>query len=204
MCFKTKTILFPLVFCLIAALPLQPSEDSPGRILGGSRNSPIRIDVFSDFQCSACRELYLSTIRPVLREYSSKDKVCVVYHEFPLTMHAYAQEASRYCEAAGRLGLAKTLAVMESIFVDQANWAQDGNVGVAVAKALPPSDFAKLKEIMKDSSINAEIQKQIQLGVLKKIQSTPTLFIQYPGKEQKVEGVITYPVMKQFIDSILK
>jgi protein-disulfide isomerase len=204
MFFKTKTIMFPIIFCLIAAMPLQPSGDAPGKVLGGSRNSPIRIDVFSDFQCSACRELYLSTIRPVLREYSSKDKVCVVYHEFPLAQHPYGREASRYCEAAGRMGLPKTLAVMESIFVDQANWAQDGKLEVAVAKALPPGDFAKLKQILKDSSIDTEVQKQIQLGIQKKVQSTPTLFIQYPGKEQRVEGLITYPVMKQFIDSILK
>lgn len=196
--------MFLLIFCLIAAMPLQPSEDTPGRIIGGSPKSPIRIDVFSDFQCSACRELYLSTIRPVLSEYSSKDQVCIVYHEFPLAQHPYAQEASRYCEAVGRMGLHKTLAVMESIFIDQANWAQDGKLEVAVAKVLTPGDFAKLKQIMKDSSVNAEVQKQIQLGIQKKVQSTPTLFIQYPGKEQKVEGLITYPVMKQFIDSILK
>jgi len=201
---KPKSALLLIAFFLVWPMSISPSEDAPGRILGGSVNSPIRIDVFSDFQCSACREFFLSTIRKVLKEYSSKDKVCVVYHEYPLSYHEYAREAARYCEAAWRMGVQKLLPVMESIYVDQANWAQDGKLEDSVAKALPHEDFLKLKEIMKDPSINQAIEKEIQLAIKKKISSTPTLIISYPGKQQRVEGLVTYLVMKQFIDSIVK
>ena len=201
---KSKSVLLPIVFYLIWPMSIGSSEDPPGRMLGGSVNSPIRIDVFSDFQCSACREFYLSTIRKVLKEYSSQDKVCIVYHEFPLSYHPLAREAARYCEAAWRMGLQKLLPVMESIYVDQAIWAQDGKLEDSVAKALSPEDFLKLKEIMKDPSINEAIENEIRLAVKEKISATPTMIISYPGKQQKVEGLVTYLVMKQFIDSIVK
>ncbi len=201
---KSRSVLLLVVFALVWPISISSSEDAPGRILGGSIDSPVRIDVFSDFQCSACRAFFLDTVRELLKEYSSKDKVCVVYHEFPLSYHQYAREAARYCEAAWRMGVQKLLPVMESIYVDQASWAQDGTLEDSVAKALPPEDFLKLKEIMKDPSINEAIEKEIQLGVKEKISATPTLIISYPGKQQRVEGVVTYLVMKQFIDSIVK
>ena len=201
---KSIPSLLLIGFSLVWPMSIRSSEDAPGQMLGGSVNSPIRIDVFSDFQCSACREFFLSTVRKVLKEYSSKDKVCVVYHEYPLSYHEYAREAARYCEAAWRMGVQKLLPVMESIYVDQASWIQDGKLEDSVAKALSHEDFLKLKEIMKDPSINEAVEKEIRLAVREKIAATPTMIIHYPGKQQRVEGLVTYLVMKQFIDSILK
>ena len=180
------------------------AEETSGQMLGGSVNSPIRIEVFSDFQCPHCRVLYLGTIRPVLQEYSSKDKVCVIYHEFPLAGHQYSREAARYSEAAARLGQQKLLPVMDSLFTDQEQWSKDGSLEATVAKALPNEDFLKLKKIMQDSSVNAAIDREIQLGTQNNIQSTPTLLISYIGRQQRVEGAVTYEVLKQFIDSIVK
>ena len=167
-------------------------------------NSPIRIDVFSDFQCPHCRDFYLGTIKQVLQEYSSKDKVCVIYHEFPLSGHQYAKQASRYVEAAAQLGQQKLLPVFDSIFTDQAQWSQDGSLELSVSKVLLQEDFLKVKKIMQDASINSAIEKEIQLAIQKDIKSTPTLLISYIGRQQKVEGLVTYAVLKQFIDSIVK
>ena len=202
---KMKAMAILLLSSAALSIPAHSLDESPGQILGGSLNSPIRIEVFSDFQCAACREFYLGTIRPVIQEYSSKDKVCVIYHEFPLTaIHAYAQEAARYSEAASRLGQQKLLPVLDSIFTDQAHWSQNGNLEASVAKALSREDFQKLKKIMQDSNINSAIQTQIDLAAKNDVRSTPTTIIYYVGKTQRVEGLITYVVMKQFIDSIVK
>ena len=160
--------------------------------------------MFSDFQCSACREFYLGTIRQILQEYSSKDKVRVIYHEFPLEMHKYARDAARYSEAAARLGTKQLLAVMDSLFMDQAIWQENGKIEASIAKVLSKEDFLKLKQILQDSSINLAVESEISLGNKNQIRSTPTSFIRYSGKQQKVEGMITYIVMKQFIDAIIK
>jgi len=201
---KKKSV--ALLVLIFTAWPLSaPSlDETGGRILGGSPSSPIRLEIFSDFQCSACREFYLNTIRPVLQEYSSKDKVCVIYYEFPWPYHKYAREAARYAEAASRLGRQQALTVLDSIYTDQAQWSQDGNLEATVAKSLPRDEFQKLKKIMQDAGINYAIDKQIEFGTKKDIRATPTLLIYYIGKQQRVEGIVTYLVMKQFIDSIVK
>jgi protein-disulfide isomerase len=201
---KMKLMALLMFFPVIWSAPVQSLDEASGQILGGSVNAPIRLEVFSDFQCSACREFYLGTIRQVLQEYCSKDKVCVIYHEYPLSIHQYAREAARYSEAASRLGQQKLLPVYDSLFTDQAQWSQNGSLEVTVAKALPRDDFLKLKKIMLDPSINSAIDREVELGMRREVRSTPTTFIYYIGKQQKVEGLVTYIVMKQFIDSIVK
>jgi protein-disulfide isomerase len=201
---KLRSILF-LAAIASWSMPAQSVDDASGRVLGGSVNSPIRIEVFSDFQCPGCRDLYLGTIKQVLQEYSSRDKVCIIYHEFPLdSIHQHAREAARYAEAAARLGQEKLLSVMDSLFTDQAQWAQDGSLESSVSKALSRDDFQKVKKMLQDPSINSDIEKEVQLGLKREVKSTPTLFVHYIGKEQKAEGVVTYPVLKQFIDQVIK
>ena len=93
---------------------------------------------------------------------------------------------------------------MDSLFMDQAKWSQDGNLDAAVSKVLSNEDFLKLKRLMQNPSINQGIEREIQLGIKQQIKSTPTMFISYSGKQQRVEGLVTYLVLKQFIDSIIK
>jgi protein-disulfide isomerase len=202
----SKSGLMVALILLSLAWPttVRPFDVLSGQILGGSTNSPIQIEVFSDFQCSACREFYLSTIRQIIQEYSSKDKVCIIYHEYPLAVHKYSRDAARYSEAASRIGVRQLLAVMDSLFMDQAKWSLDGNIEPSIAKALSREDFQKLKKIMQDSSLNLAIEREVSLGNKNQIKSTPTMFIRYPGKQQKVEGLVTYVVLKQFIDAIIK
>ena len=178
-------------------------NQATGQVLGGSEKAPVKIEVFSDFQCPACRELYLNTIVKILQEYPQKDRVRVIYHEFPLKMHKYSRQAARYSEAASRLGRQKLLPVMEVLFTDQAQWGLDGNIDASVSKVLSSEDLKKLKRIMEDSSIDTRIEEELQLGQTKEIKSTPTLILTYPGKQQKKEGYISYPIMKQFLDTIL-
>jgi protein-disulfide isomerase len=121
-----------------------------------------------------------------------------------LSYHQYSREAARYCEAAWRLGLPKLLPVMDEIFKDQAQWSQDGSLESSVAKVLSNDDLLKVKKIMQDSSVDEAIEREIRYATKYKIAATPTILISYIGKQQKVEGLITYLVMKQFIDSIVK
>jgi protein-disulfide isomerase len=189
---------------VISCVPVLPAADSEGHILGGSPTAPVRIEVFSDFQCSACREFYLGTVRQMLQEYASKDRVCIIYHEFPLAGHRYSRNAAQYAEAAARLDGQKLLPVMDALFMDQAKWSQDGNIDASISKTMSREDFLRLKKIMQSPGINQAIESGYQLGVKKSIKSTPTMFISYSGKEQKVEGLVTFLVLKQFIDSVLK
>ena len=184
--------------------PLRPFDVPLGQILGGSANSPIQIEVYSDFQCAACREFYLGTIRQVLQEYSSKDKVRVIYHEYPIRGHLYSRDAARYSAAASRMGAKQLRAVMDSLFIDQAKWSRDGKIEASIVKVLSQADFQKLKKIMQDPSVNLAIEQEVSLANKRQIRSTPTMLIRHKGKQQKVEGMVTYIVLKQFIDSMIR
>jgi protein-disulfide isomerase len=181
------------------------SENYTGHLLGGPPQAPVRIEVYSDFECPHCRDLYLTVIRRILQDYSNK--VCVVYHEYPLSTHRYSEQAARYSEAASRLGQQTLLRVIDALFVDQANWSQTGRIDELIAKTLPRDEFQKLKRIMQDPGVNLEVEREKQRGFQAGINSTPTLFIYYYGKRQVVDtrqGPVPYPVMKQFLDSVLK
>src|SRR5512136_747871 len=117
-----RTILFIL---LLSFYPLssQAADQASGQILGGTPDAPIRIEVFSDFECPSCRELYLDVMRRAIAEYSSQNKVCVIYHEYPLARHQYARKAAQYAEAVSRLGRTQLLKVYDALFMDQAIWS---------------------------------------------------------------------------------
>ncbi len=198
-------LLLPLAgIILLGFAPSLPAADSQGLILGGSLKSPVRLEVFSDFQCSACREFYLGTIRQMLKEYSSKDQVCIIYREFPLAGHRYSRLASQHAEAARRLGVRQLLAVMDALYMDQAKWAQNGRLEDSVSRALTREDFLKLKTILQSPSINEGIDRDIQLALKQNIRSTPTTIIYSPGKIERAEGYLPYPVLKYYINSKLK
>ncbi len=204
---KATLSLLSLVL-LLAALPsiatAQTAEPKSEQVLGGALSSPIRIEVFSDFECPSCRAFFLESIRPVLKDYSSVDKVCVIYYEFPLKGHKYSRQAARYSKAAERLGRKQKLAVMDALYEQQEKWYQDGSLEDVVFKALGSDDYFRVKKLLLDPSLDEEIDREIALGEKKEVTSTPTFFVSAIGKEQKVVGILPYAVLKDFFDSIVK
>ena len=203
---RLKWIILPILFFHLSLMQVYSSDqmNPPGKIIGGSLDSPVRIEVFSNFGCSACREYYLRTIRKILKKYCSVDKVCVIYHDFPFKSHKYDREAARYAEAAFRINRETMLEVMEALYKEQANWSRDGKLKETIAKALPKNVYEELMQIAKDPDIETLIDEQYALAMEKGLKSTPTTFIFYSGQQKKVEQHIEYLVLKNFIDPILK
>ena len=59
---------------------LAATAEAPSGKALGSRGAPVTVEVFSDFQCPACRELYLKTLRRVIEDYVLNDKVYLIHH----------------------------------------------------------------------------------------------------------------------------
>ncbi len=197
-------MVFFALFCAACSAPVEPKEQASGQILGGALDAPLRIEVFSDFQCPSCREFYLETIHRILEDYSGVNKVCVIYHEFPLPSHRYSRQAARYAEAASRFGRQKLLMVYDILFMEQAKWSADGNLEPIVSKVFTRPELQELKRILQDPDIDAEIDREIQLGAQRQIQSTPTYFISSGKKQERVEGYLAYPAVKEAIDRQLR
>ena len=196
------------VLVWLALASLAPAQTGPLKsedfCLGGKPGAPIRVEVFSDYQCPSCRGFYLETIRPLLKEYGQDNKVCVIYYEFPLKSHKFAFEASRYAVAAGRLGKDQRLRVMEALYENQSRWAADGKIEALVEGILSPEEMDKVRKFLKDPAIDQPIHQDIKLAAERRVNSTPTFFIYANGREQKVVGKISYPVLKDYLNRMLK
>lgn len=206
MLYKLKWTTIPILFVLLFSAPVRASNqtDPPGHILGGSMNSPVRIEIYSNFECTACREYYLRTIKRILKEYSSENKVCVVYHDFPFSYHKYDREAARYAEAASRISREVLIKVFDTLYTDQANWSRNGQLEETLKKVLSKENFEELMQIARDPEIERLIDEQYNMAIENGLNATPTSLIHYTGKQQKVEGLITYIVLKGFIDKIVE
>jgi protein-disulfide isomerase len=184
--------------------PKTKDEIRPEQCLGGNLDAPIRIEVFSDFECTHCRDLFLNTISQVLNEYCSVNKVCVVYHEFPLPSNKFSRQAAQYSKAAQKLGREQWRVVMNALYENQSIWSRDGSIDKIVSKALSPDDYSRLKGLLRDRGIDTEISREVSLGVNRKVMITPTFFVYALGKEQRISGVLPYPALKSFFDNVLK
>jgi protein-disulfide isomerase len=196
----------PAAICMAALLllPLRGQDAGSEKCLGGRLSAPIRIEVYSDFQCLGCRMLYLDISKKVLQEYCAANKVCLIYHEFPLDGHKYAREAARYSVAAQALGRKQWQAVVDSLYIEQPQWSENGMVSAAVVKALSPEDYRRLLKILQSPAVNAALDRDIALAKGKEINTTPTFIVTARGKEQRIVGGVPYPVLKDFIDRTLK
>jgi protein-disulfide isomerase len=64
--------------------------------------------------------------------------------------------------------------------------------------------MAKLKDRLKDPAIEQTVDREVALGNKRKVQSTPTFFVTMGGKEQRVVGGLSLPVLNAFIVPNLK
>ena len=123
----------------------------------GSKNAPLVLEVFSDFQCPACKTLYASTNRQLMDNYVSTNKVYLIHRDFPLPMHAYSKVAAEYARAAAHLG--KTEPVEQTLFENQEKWEKTGDVDGTVAAVLSPAEMAKVRALAKGGSLDSLIAR---------------------------------------------
>lgn len=167
----------------------------------GSKSAPVVMEVFSDYQCPACRTLFLTTNRLLMDNYVTTGKVFVIHRDFPLPMHAYSRIAARYARAAAELG--KVEAVEKALFESQDKWEQTGDVDGTVAAALSPAEMTKVRALVKGGTLEPLIDKDYELGQMYRVNQTPTSVFHYKGQTYPYSGVMSYEILRQFLDQLL-
>jgi protein-disulfide isomerase len=180
----------------------------------GSSSAPITMEVFSDYECPSCQNLYENTLRPMINDYVASGKVYLIHRDFPLPMHKFGYEAARWVNAAARVGQFQN--VEAALYDNQPAWAADGNIEKYVASAMPAAEFKRVQKLMAgceylpsgtagqscifDMYINADRE----LGMKIPVQATPTYVITYKGQKLHAgSGAVSWPILKQFFDSLL-
>ena len=170
----------------------------------GNPSAPVRIDVYSDFQCPACKVFHEQLLPVIFKDYVAPGKVCIVSHEFPLPMHPYSREAAAYAVSAARIG--KYQPVADALFRNQVAWGANGKVWDTVAAVLTPTEQKKVQELAKDPSVVNAVQQDVQLGQAEKVVETPTAIIFHGMRRHAWPGpdFSNYPLMRSLIDGLLK
>lgn len=79
------------------------SVEDEGRPSIGSENAPIRLIVFTDFECGYCKDLS-DNIESIKKDYVASGKVRLVIRNFPLEMHDQALGAALCASCADEQG----------------------------------------------------------------------------------------------------
>jgi protein-disulfide isomerase len=167
----------------------------------GSKNAPIVMEVFSDFQCPACKTLFLTTNRQLMDNYVSTGKVYLIHRDFPLPMHAYSRVAARYARAAAEIG--KIEPVEKTLFENQEKWEQSGDVDGTLAAVLSTADMTKVRALVKGGTLEPLIDKDVQLGQMYRVNQTPTTVFHSKGQTYPYSSAMSYEILHQFLDQLL-
>jgi len=185
-----------------AAPPQTGSSPIDPHKVFGSKNAPITMEVFSDFQCPACKTLYTGVWRQLFENYVNTGKVYLIHRDFPLPVHAHSRDAARYATAAARVGQFE--AVERVLFEKQQAWDASGDVDGTVAGVLTPAQMKKVRDLVKSGAVDQEIDRDVTLGKSLGVGSTPTCYITCKGQTYPVIGPQSYQVFHEFLDQLLK
>ena len=161
----------------------------------GPDDAKLRLTIFSDFQCPACRG-----VSELLEEIfqSFPGKILMIYRNYPLDqacnpimkhpMHQYACELARYARCTGQYG--KFWAYHDLAFAKQGELNERS--AHQWAKDLGLKDD-QIQSCSHDKSIADKLQSDIELGTKLGIDATPTVFVnerRYIGRFQDLKNEI--------------
>jgi protein-disulfide isomerase len=169
----------------------------------GSKNAPVVMEIYSDFQCPACKQLFLQTTQRVMDNYVNNNKLYIVHRDFPLPMHAYSRVAASYARAAAHIG--KCEAVEQTLFENQEKWEVNGDVKGTVAAVLSPAELKKVQALVDSHVLEPLVEKDKQLGQAVPVNQTPTSIIHTKeGQSYPVVGFVSFDVLKTLLDQVTK
>lgn len=211
---RAQTGVLMLALALIGAQPALEAQTrakaattatnpTPVKTLG-SKSAPITVEVFSDFQCPACKNLYEQTLRPLIDNYVVTGQVYLIHRDFPLDMHRYSRLAARYANAAGRLG--KFERVASALYARQQIWSVDGSVDATVAGVLTPAEMKKVRDwVAQPALLDVAIDQDVRLGGRIPVRSTPTVIVMHRGTTYPLPpGGVNYSLLRLFLDELLR
>jgi len=171
----------------------------------GSRQAPITIEVFSDYQCPQCKVFYQDTTRQLIDNYVSTGKVYLVHRDFPLNMHSHSREAAQWANAAALAGVFDT--AEQALYAKQDDWGSTGRIEEVLANALSAADMKKVRLIAASQGpeIDASIARDMALGESRHVDGTPTIYVFHNGQMTPLPpGGVNYSLFKQYIDYLLQ
>ncbi|HUI79802.1 MAG TPA: thioredoxin domain-containing protein [Bryobacteraceae bacterium] len=190
-----------ILLLLLAFTLAAPSRVDTAKTFGNPA-APITLELFSDYQCPACRAFHMQILPPLMREFVFPGRAYLVYKEFPLNQHSHAKEAATYAVAAARVG--KYEQVGDALFQNQNTWEASGKIFDSIASALTPAEQKKVQALVKDPSVISEVDQDVQEGMLERVNETPTMIIIRGQKKYPIAGPPNYTFLRSLLNDLAK
>lgn len=175
----------------------QPDSEIPAYKIIGRRDAPLTIEIYTDYECPACAALYRDTMPQLMHDFVDTGKVRIIHRDYPLNIHAYANLAARYANAAGEAGFYE--AAVNRLFETQAQWSKTGDIGAALADVVPAGVLQNV-ENESDRTITTDVAQ----GRRDQLNRTPTLVIVWKGSRQPLAPIPDYDHLKAYLNEILR
>lgn len=154
------------VFAFMVSSPLIAQSSAAG-------DARINIVKYSDYQCPACK-YYVPIEKQLKEEYG--DEISITTKHFPLSMHEFAQVASRAAEAARVQG--KYQEMHEMIFTGQEQWARGNAEAMFIGYARDLGlDVEKFRNDMNSADMQRIVMADKREGLELEVNSTPTFYV---------------------------
>ena len=175
----------------------------------GKPDAKLKIYIFNDFLCSACRKLY-EIEKNIIPKYEGK--IELIYFHYPLdkscnkdmeeTIFTNSCLASKSMYAAARAGFFEEYFYIH--FANYDNYKDDFNIehiNKNLAQAgdqfkIKPEAIEKFKSIMNNNKNIDQISQHIEAAIKLKIESTPTIYI----SGRKLSGVPERKLLEGIIE----
>ena len=142
----------------------------------GTDKAPATLVVFSDFQCPYCARM-ADTLNGLAA--SEGDRLRIVYHYFPLSMHRWARPAAEAAACAQRQSDAAFWSLHDFLFAHQRELTVD-NLRPRVAdwaRTAPHLDQGQFETCARDGLTAGQVEQDMALGQEVGVNATPTLFL---------------------------
>jgi protein-disulfide isomerase len=149
--------------------PLRVAVDSSDDPSKGPAAAPVTIVEFSDFQCSYCAQVSL-TLKKITEQY--RDKVRLVFRDFPLAMHKEAPKAAEAAACAHEQG--KYWEMHDRLFANQGELQIEDLKRHAAEINLKGDQF---NTCLDSGKYAAEWSEDMKEGSRYGVSSTPVFFI---------------------------
>lgn len=175
-----------------AAQPEQPTRAkvaTAGAFAIGSKDAPLTMVEFTDFQCPFCQRFHVSTFSDLKKNYIDTGKVRFVSRDLPLDFHPNAMQAAQAGRCAGEQGQFWPMRDHMGTHPDQLDMAH--LVAYAGELKLNVETFRACVESGKyKTAIQADMQEAVKIGA----NGTPSFVI---GKTQPdtVDGELVIGAM---------
>jgi len=153
----------------------------------GPLSAPVTIEEFGDFECPPC-----GVLSEPINQLEHQSRLCVIFRQFPLSIHQHAHEAALASEAAGLQG--RFWQMHDVLYREQETWSKAPNVRELFESYAGTIglDVDKFKKDMDGEQVKARVEADRQRGQSLGIQITPTLFINnqpLDPKDKNPEGI---------------